>query len=402
VTRTYDRRFHHTYHNKPFMKIDVIGGGPAGLYFAILMKKADPSHEIQVYERNGPDDTFGWGVVFSGKTLANLRTADEPSHAAITETFEAWDNVDVVHRDKKISIHGNSFSGIARIRLLKILQQRAEQLGVVISFRSEIDDFESMRDSCDLLIAADGVNSAVRTRYADQFKANLDVRSHRYIWYGTNQLFHGLTLTFRENEAGVFTAHSYKFNQTTSTFIVECDPDTWHKAEFNKRSDEETRAYLEKVFAQDLNSNPLLSNNSKWINFVLVKNENWHFENVVLLGDALHTAHFSIGSGTKLAMEDAIALAECCQRTSDVAKALNDFSTTRRPVIEDYQAAAFESMVWFENAKKYVQLNPIELALSVMMRSGRVSYEDLKKRAPEFVRQYEAKKLSTDYTDYAD
>ena len=372
------------------MRINIIGGGPAGLYFAILMKKADPKHQVTIYERNGPDDTFGWGVVFSGKTLANLRAADEESHAAITNQFEAWDNVDIVHRDEKISIHGNSFSGIARLQLLKILQHRAEQLGVEVVFRTEIADMETLRSQCDLLVAADGVNSGVRSRYAEQLRPSLDVRAHRYIWYGTNQLFHGLTLTFRENADGVFAAHSYKFNKTTSTFIVECDPETARRANLEAKSDEETRRYIAKVFERDLAGHPLLSNNSKWINFVLVKNANWFFENLILLGDALHTAHFSIGSGTKLAMEDAIALAECFQTTSDVTQALLKFTEVRRPVIEDYQAAAFESMVWFENAAKYVSLAPIDLAFSAMMRSGRVSYEDLKKRAPEFIERYEA------------
>jgi len=372
------------------MRINIIGGGPAGLYFAILMKKADPKHQVTIYERNGPDDTFGWGVVFSGKTLANLRAADEESHAAITNQFEAWDNVDIVHRDDMISIHGNSFSGIARLQLLKILQHRAEQLGVEVVFRTEIADMETLRSQCDLLVAADGVNSGVRSRYAEQLRPSLDVRAHRYIWYGTNQLFHGLTLTFRENADGVFAAHSYKFNKTTSTFIVECDPETARRANLEAKSDEETRRYIAKVFERDLAGHPLLSNNSKWINFVLVKNANWFFENLILLGDALHTAHFSIGSGTKLAMEDAIALAECFQTTSDVTQALLKFTEVRRPVIEDYQAAAFESMVWFENAAKYVSLAPIDLAFSAMMRSGRVSYEDLKKRAPEFIERYEA------------
>ena len=372
------------------MKINVIGGGPAGLYFAILMKKARPSHEIKIYERNGPDDTFGWGVVFSGKTLANLRAADEQSHADITRQFAAWDNVDVVHRDTKVSIHGNSFSGIARLQLLKILQRRAEELAVEIEFHSEIHDVEALRNDCDLLLAADGVNSTVRARYAEQFQPELDVRSNRYVWYGTNQLFHGLTLTFRENEAGVFAAHSYKFNPTKSTFIVECDPQTWAGAGFAGMNDEETRAYLGKVFANDLQAHQLLSNNSKWINFLLVKNRNWCFENVVLIGDALHTAHFSIGSGTKLAMEDAIALAECFQQNANVPEALTDFTSTRRPVIQDYQAAAFESMVWFENAREYMHLSAMELAYALMTRSGRVSHEDLKRRDPDFINQYES------------
>ncbi|HEY3579139.1 MAG TPA: FAD-dependent monooxygenase [Pyrinomonadaceae bacterium] len=372
------------------MNINIIGGGPAGLYFAILMKKAEPKHQIQIFERNGPDDTFGWGVVFSGKTLANLRAADEESHAEITKQFEAWDNVDVVHRDEKISIHGNSFSGIARLQLLKILQRRAEALGVKLSFRTEVYEVEALRRECDLLVAADGVNSTVRFRYLEQLKPRLDLRSHRYIWYGTNQLFHGLTLTFRENAAGTFAAHSYKFNKQTSTFIVECDPQTWKSAGFDNKSNADTRSYLGEVFATDLHGYPLLSNNSKWIQFLLVKNENWFFDNVVLLGDALHTAHFSIGSGTKLAIEDAIALAESFQQTSNLHEALAHFTQTRRPVIEEYQSAAFGSMLWFENARDYMHLSPIELAFSVMMRSGRVTYEDLQKRDPKFIAAYEA------------
>jgi anthraniloyl-CoA monooxygenase len=380
------------------MKINIIGGGPAGLYFAILMKKSVPSHEIDVYERNGPDDTFGWGVVFSGKTLANLRDADTESHSEITRSFEAWDNVDVLHGAEKISIHGNSFSGIARLRLLKILQSRAEQLGVQLHFRTEINDVEALRTSADLLVAADGVNSTVRRHYEDQLKPTLDVRPNRYVWYGSNQLFHGLTLTFRENDAGVFAAHSYKFNKTTSTFIVECDPLTWSAAGFDKLDDKQTRDYLAEVFQQDLRGNPLLSNNSKWIQFLLVKNQGWFFKNAVLLGDALHTAHFSIGSGTKLALEDAIALATCFKQNAQVGDALASFERSRRPVIDDYQAAAFESMLWFENARHYVHLSPIEIAFSLMTRSGRVTYEDLQRRDPQFIDRYE-KRLSTDYTD---
>jgi anthraniloyl-CoA monooxygenase len=372
------------------MKIKIIGGGPAGMYFAILMKRADAAHDITVYERNGPDDTFGWGVVFSGKTLANLRAADEESHAEITRDFEAWDNVDVVHRDEKISIHGNSFSGIARLRLLKILQHRCEELGIQIKFRTEINDIVSLRRDCDLLVGADGVNSTVRQSFADRFQPNLNTRPNRYIWYGTNQLFHGLTLTFREASAGVFAAHSYKFNQTTSTFIVECDPQTWSNAGFAGMSDEDMRAFLCNVFARDLNGQSLLSNNSKWINFLLVKNARWYFENVALLGDALHTAHFSIGSGTKLAMEDAIALASCFTNGQSTREALQEFENNRKPVIEEYQAAAYESMLWFENAKDHMHLPPVELAYSLMMRSGRVDRESLKRRDPAFIAAYES------------
>lgn len=371
------------------MKITIIGGGPAGLYFAILMKKSDPAHQITVYERNGPDDTFGWGVVFSGKTLANLRTADAESHAAITEAFEAWNNVDVVQRQEKISIHGNSFSGIARLQLLKILQRRSEELGVELRFRTEVPDVDSLRTSCDLLVAADGVNSTARKQYSNHFLPSLDVRPNRYIWYGTNKLFHGLTLTFRQNEAGVFAAHSYKFDKTTSTFIIECDHGTWEQAGFATMTDDDTRRYLQKVFEKDLAGEPLLSNNSKWINFLLVKNKKWFFENVVMLGDALHTAHFSIGSGTKLALEDAIALAQCFEKAKTVDRALSEFELRRKPVIEEYQAAAYESMRWFENAREYMKLSPIELAYALMTRSGRVDEEALRKRDPDFVARYE-------------
>lgn len=371
------------------MRINIIGGGPAGLYFAILMKKSYPENQISVYERNGPDDTFGWGVVFSGKTLTNLARADAESHAEITKNFEAWDNVDVVHRNDKVSIHGNSFSGIARLRLLKILQRRCEELGVQLLFRNEVQDVESLRQSCDLLVAADGVNSAVRNEYANRFGPDLDVRPNRYIWYGTNHLFQGLTLTFRENRAGVFAAHSYKFNQTTSTFIVECDEQTWGSAGFADMGDDETRAYVARVFEPDLIGEPLLSNNSKWISFLLVKNLNWFFENLVLLGDALHTAHFSIGSGTKLAMEDAIALHQCFKHSRPVGDALREFESVRKPVIEEYQTAAFDSMRWFERAREYMNLSPIELAYALMTRSGRVDDEALRRRDPNFMDAYE-------------
>src|SRR5438067_5414946 len=235
------------------MRINIIGGGPAGMYFAILMKQADAAHDITVYERNGPDDTFGWGVVFSGKTLANLRDADAISHAEITREFEAWDNVDVVYGHDKISIHGNSFSGIARIRLLKILQARCEELGIRIHFRNEVSDIVALKRASELLIGADGVNSTVRQKYADRFHPNLSTRPNKYIWYGTNQLFHGLTLTFRETPAGVFSAHSYKFDKTNSTFIVECDAQTWDAVGFAAMPDEKARRYVGDVFAKDLN-----------------------------------------------------------------------------------------------------------------------------------------------------
>ncbi|HEX8772009.1 MAG TPA: FAD-dependent monooxygenase [Pyrinomonadaceae bacterium] len=372
------------------MRITIIGGGPAGLYFSLLMKKRDPSHEITVFERNAPDDTFGWGVVFSDKTLSYLKENDEETHRSITESFETWDNVDVVHRDQKVTIRGNKFSGIARLELLNILQRRCHALGVELRFRTEVSDLEALAAGSDLLVGADGINSTVRQRYADSFGPSLSVRRNKYIWFGTNQLFHGLTLTFRETPKGVFAAHSYKFNKTTSTFIVECDEETWTKSRFEQMTDGETRAVLAQVFLADLHGHSLLSNNSKWINFTVVKNERWSAGNVVLLGDALHTAHFSIGSGTKLALEDAIALYRCMGAEADVAAALREFERVRKPIIEDYQEAAYESLVWFENVKKYMALSPLTFAYQLMTRSKKIDYDNLKKRDPQFIAAYEA------------
>lgn len=373
------------------MIIVCIGGGPAGLYFALLMKKHDPSHDITVFERNAHDATFGWGVVFSGKTLSHLRAADAESHARITENFQTWDNVDVVHRDSKVTVRGNSFSGIARLKLLNILQERCAELGVGLRFQTSVMDVEEFA-GYDLVVGADGVNSETRHRYREAFEPELSLGRNRYIWYGTRQLFHGLTLTFRENEAGVFVAHSYKFSPTTSTFIVECDEETWTQAGLARMSDEETRDYLARVFARDLGGHALLSNNSKWINFLLVRNRRWSHRNVVLLGDALHTAHFSIGSGTKLALEDAIALRDCLAAGPDVQTALARFEQTRKPVIEDYQRAAYESLIWFENARTHTHLDPLPLAYSLMTRSKKIDYQKLKQRDPEFIAAFEKAK----------
>ncbi len=371
------------------MKINILGGGPAGLYFAILMKKRDPSHRITVVERDGPDDTFGWGIVFSDRTLAFLKDKDEETYATITAACQTWDNVDVVHRGQKLSIHGNGFSGIARLTFLHILHRRCHDLGVELRFRTTVGDLAEL-DDCDLLLGADGANSLVRRTYADFFQPSVDVRQNRYIWLGTRRLFHGLVMIFRTSGAGLFIAHAYKFSPTTSTFIVECPPEAWARAGFEGMSEAQTCDYLAGVFRDDLGGEPLLSNNFvKWLNFPLIKSRYWHHRHVVLLGDAAHTAHFSIGSGTKLALEDAIALAEALDEHGRVAAALPAFERRRKPVVDAFQEAALRSLCWLEKVEPHLALEPIPFAYKHMMRSRRIGHERLRRMDPAFVAVYD-------------
>src|SRR5688572_5543193 len=300
------------------MRIVTVGGGPAGLYFALLLKKRRPDAEITVLERNAPDDTFGWGVVFSDQTLDNVRAADAPTYEAITDSFARWDDIDIHFKGTTITSGGHGFSGIARRRLLEILQNRARSLGVDLRFRQEVRRLADLKRlgfaNVDLLVAADGINSAIRQELATHFRPNLDVRKARYIWLGTTQRFDAFTFIFVVNDTGVFQVHAYRFDESQSAFIVECDERSWRNAGFDRMDADATLRACESMFAPWLGGHRLLHNaphqrGKPWLTFVRVSNASWYHDNVVLIGDAAHTAHFSIGSGTKLALEDAISLA---------------------------------------------------------------------------------------------
>jgi anthraniloyl-CoA monooxygenase len=367
------------------VRIHILGGGPAGLYLAILLKKRDPRQEIRVFERNAPDDTFGWGVVFSDETLGNLGDADEESYRAIRASFAYWDAIDIHYRGERVRSRGHGFCGLSRKRLLNILQERALSLGVEIAFRTEIDDVDRARSECDLFVGADGANSRVRARYADALRPAIDLRSCRYIWLGTTQRFESFTFSFRENEHGVFQIHAYQFDATTSTVIVECDEQSWRNAGLDGASAEASIAYCEKVFREELGGHPLLANYSRWVQFPTISLERWHHENAVLIGDAAHTAHFSIGSGTKLAMEDSIALSQSLLTHPTLPEALSAYERDRMPQVARTQRAAQQSLEWFENVRRHSILEPIPFAISLLTRSRRITHENLRLRDAELI-----------------
>ena len=370
------------------MKIVAIGGGAAGLYFAILMKRADPRHQVTIIERNGPDDTFGFGVVFSDATLDNFLEADPITHTEITQAFAHWDAIDVHYRGEVLTSTGHGFSGLGRQKLLSILQRRARSLGVTFAFSTEVVD-PSVWTGADLVVAADGVNSWVRSHYAAHFEPQIDWRPNRFVWLGTTFPFPAFTFIFKETDIGLWRVHAYRYEEHSSTFILETTEETWRRAGLDGASEDETVAFTEKLFARELGGHPVLKNRSLWRAFPTVHNARWHHDNVVLVGDAAHTAHFSIGSGTKLAMEDSIALARALGEHRELQTALAAYEAERRPQVETLQRAAQTSLEWFEHVDRYVNLPPEQFAYSLLTRSQRISHENLRLRDKAWLEGYE-------------
>ncbi len=371
------------------MRIVSIGGGPAGLYFSILMKKAMPETDITIVERNRADDTFGWGVVFSDETLGNFEREDPESMAKIREEFRYWGEIETHYGGAVVTSTGHGFCGLSRKKLLMILQDRCRELGVKMEFAREVTDFDAVKREADLVLGADGVNSAVRARWAEHFKPSFDWRRCKFCWLGTDKTLRAFTFIFEENEHGLFQVHAYPFEEGRSTWIVECREETWKRAGLDKAGEEETVRYCEQLFAQYLDGHRLLTNRSLWRTFPTIVNERWHHDNVVIVGDAAHTAHFSIGSGTKLAMEDAIALADTFKRlgTRDVPAALAAYQASRYDETRRLQRAAQTSLEWFETSSRYQKQDPVTFSFNLMTRSKRITYDNLALRDPELVRR---------------
>ncbi|MDQ2784259.1 MAG: FAD-dependent monooxygenase [Chloroflexota bacterium] len=367
------------------MKVHVLGGGPAGLYASLLLKQAHPEWEIALHERNPAGATYGWGVVFSDRTLTALREADPTTYREITDAFVIWDAIDVLVKDQVIRCAGHTFAGIARRHLLDILQRRCAALGVDLHFDTVIDDPDTLRQDADLLIAADGVNSLTRQRHADAFRPRTEQGATRFIWFGTDKLYDAFTFLFKESAYGLFQVHAYPFDATMGTFIVECTEETWQRAGLTETDEAASVAFCEALFAEHLAGRHLHSNRSHWLQFVTLKNARWSHENIVLLGDAAHTAHFSIGSGTKMAMEDAIALATACDQQADLPTALRVYELGRKPRVEAIQRAAAESQRYFEHVSRYRRFAPLPFAFNLLTRSGRITYDSLRQRDPFFI-----------------
>ena len=368
------------------MKVAVLGGGPAGLYFAISMKLRDASHEVTVFERNRPDDTFGWGVVLSDETLDNLAVNDATSAAAIREHFAYWDDIAVIHQGVRTVSTGHGFCGIGRMRLLLLLQARAHELGVDLRFQTEIEHPSRYMDEYDLVIAADGLNSRTRAAYAEHFRPDVDTRRCKFVWLGTHQKFDdAFTFIFEKTKHGWVWAHAYQFDPDTATFIVECSQETWEKFGFGEMSQQESIAACEEIFRQHLGGHALMSNanhirGSAWISFPRVLCERWSYRNLALMGDAAATAHFSIGSGTKLALESAIAMADYLHSEPTLEAAFVKYEDARRTEVLKLQSAARNSMEWFEEVERYLGLDPVQFNYSLLTRSQRISHENLRLR----------------------
>ena len=372
------------------MKIACLGGGPAGLYFAISQRLRDPASEVAVYERNRPDDTFGWGVVLSDETLGNLAANDAPSADAIRAHFAYWDDMALVIGDARVVSGGHGFCGIGRKRLLQILTDRARALGADLRFETEADVADLMA-SHDLVVAADGLNSRTRARFEDAFRPATDLRACKFCWLGTTQSFEdAFTFIFEETAHGWMWVHAYQFEPGTATFIVECGQATWDAWGFGDMTQDESVATCERIFARHLGGHPLMSNarhvrGSAWINFPRVLCETWHHENVVLMGDAAATAHFSIGSGTKLALESAIDLADALAEEPDLPAALARYEEERRVEVLRLQTAALNSLEWFENVDRYLRYDPVQLTYAMLTRSQRIGHENLRRRDPAWL-----------------
>lgn len=371
------------------MNVAVIGGGPAGLYFSLLLKQRHPEDHIVVHERNEKGATYGWGVVFSDIALSFLKDADPVFFSKFTAHHQRCDHMEVVHRGVAVQLSNNHFSRTSRIDLLRVLQEACAEAGVEIRYGSRVNDPADLPEA-DLIVAADGVHSEVRTRLAEHFQPSFDVRRNKFAWYGTHQLFHPVSLIFRETPHGVFIAHAYQYSDSLSTFLVEVDPETWQRAGLDTASEEESRAFCERVFADDLGGNALLGNRSNWFQASVVRNEHWSHGKVVLLGDALRSVHFSLGSGTRMAMQDAIALCDAvCAHRDDVPAAFQTFEHSRRDASTRFQEAARRSLDWYESIADKMHLDPVAFAYDYMLRTGRVTHEDLRARDPEFIRRVE-------------
>jgi 2-polyprenyl-6-methoxyphenol hydroxylase-like FAD-dependent oxidoreductase len=371
------------------VRIAVIGGGPGGLYFAYLWKRRHPDAHVELFEQNAAGATWGFGVVFSEQALEFLRADDSETVEAIAPRMQSWDNITVNLRGESVDIDGVGFSSIGRLDLLTILQQRLQAVGVTPQYDTAIASMDELA-GYDLIVAADGLNSSVRRWFEGEFGASVSYSANKFAWYGTPKRFETLSQTFVQTDLGVFNAHHYRYAPDMSTFLVECDPATWQRYGLAEKTVEQSQAICEKVFADALGGCPLLSNKSVWRNFPWIWNQHWSFRNIVLIGDALHSAHFSIGSGTRLAIEDGIALVKALEAERDVPAALPRYEAERKPILKKLVTAARTSAEWYENFPQHMKLDLMDFAYSYITRSGRIDDARLRAMSPRFMARYEA------------